>query len=173
MSGGGSSNEATGTTLEQLFAMIVVVVCAMIGGMLVNLLKGMNLGANCCCKKGFKLPALSEKITIPPLVGMIVMGCIARNFFGSKMDHLNDDWSEWVRMVCLSVILLRGGLELDFEGKGLTVVLLTLCPQFVEASAAAVISKIIFGFTWSICVALGFVLAAVSPAVVVPSCMKL
>ena len=89
------------------------------------------------------------------------------------MENLNEDWSEWVRMVCLSVILLRGGLELDFEGKGLTVILLTLCPQLVEASAAAVSTKIIFSFPWTICVEMGFVLAAVSPAVVVPSCMKL
>ncbi len=128
MSGDSTSTEATGSTFDQALAMFVVVFSAAIGGILVHLLKGVNIGENCCCKTGFKIRSVSEKITIPPLVGMIVMGCVARNFFGSFMDHLNGDWSEWVRMVCLSVILLRGGLELDFEGKGLTVVLLTLCP---------------------------------------------
>ena len=43
----------------------------------------------------------------------------------------------------------------------------------IEAFAAAIVSKLIFGFTWAIAISLGFILAAVSPAVVVPSCMKL
>ena len=168
-----TTDDSEGTILEESFAMFCVVFAAAFGGVLVHLLKGCTIKPNGCCKKGLRLPSCSERITIPPLVGMIVMGCLARNFLGSSMDYLSDDWSEWVRMVCLSIILLRGGLELDFEGKGLTVVLLTLCPQMVEAFATASIAKLFYGFTWSVCIALGFVLAAVSPAVVVPSCMKL
>jgi NhaP-type Na+/H+ or K+/H+ antiporter len=76
-------------------------------------------------------------------------------------------------VICLSVILLRGGMELDFKGKGLTVVLLTLCPQVSEAIAVAIASKLIFGMPWALAVANGFTLAAVSPAVVVPGLMIL
>ncbi len=170
---GDTTTEPEGTTKDQFFALMIVVCCAAVGGLLIALLKGFKIGANKCYKEGCRLPSLSDTITIPPLVGMIVCGCLVRNFYGSYMDNLNEDWAEWVRMICLSIILLRGGLELDFEGKGLTVVLLTLCPQLVEASASAIAAKLIFGFTWTICVAMGFVLAAVSPAVVVPSCMKL
>lgn len=113
-------------------------------------------------------------IQIPPLVGMIIFGCLARNFLGpTYMIHYPDITASWVRMVCLSIILLRGGLELDFKGKGLTVVLLTLVPQACEAGAAALAARYIFGLPWPLCFAEGFCLGAVSPAVLVPSLMIL
>ena len=90
-----------------------------------------------------------DKVQVPPLVGMIIFGCIARNFFLEEhgyMTHYPDTKAGHVRVVCLSVILLRGGLELDFKGKGLTVVLLTFIPQLTEATFAAIASKFIFGF---------------------------
>jgi len=60
---------------------------------------------------------------------MIVFGCIARNFFGDFVqDYYPNTWADWARQVCLSIILMRGGLALVFDGIGLTVVLLTLCP---------------------------------------------
>lgn len=85
--------------------------------------------------RGFTIPFTSKKVKalcttvqIPPLVGMIIMGCIARNFLGDYMEYYPNIWASHIRTICLSVILLRGGLELDFAGKGMTVVLLTLCP---------------------------------------------
>jgi len=60
---------------------------------------------------------------------MIIFGCLARNYLcHAYMQHYPEYIATWVRNICLSVILLRGGLELDFKGKGLTVVLLTLIP---------------------------------------------
>lgn len=64
-------------------------------------------------------------------------------------------------------------MELDFEGKGLTVVLLTLIPQNAEAIVAAVASRYIFDMPWMLCFAQGYTLGAVSPAILVPSCMIL
>ena len=114
------------------------------------------------------------KIEIPPLVGMIVFGCIARNLFcTSYMEHYPEYYAGWIRSICLSIILMRGGMELDFKGKGLTVVLLTLCPQNSEAAAAALACRWIFDMPWPLCFAQGFTLGAVSPAVLVPSCMIL
>ncbi len=89
------------------------------------------------------------------------------------MTHYPDQNASYIRLICLSVILLRGGLELDFSGKGLTVVLLTLCPQIFEACAAALASRFIFSMPWPLCFAQGFTLGAVSPAVLVPSLMIL
>lgn len=89
------------------------------------------------------------------------------------MQHYPIGAASTIRLVCLSIILLRGGLELDFEGKGLTMVLLTLLPQMFEAAAGAVATNLILGYPWAICFAHGFTLAAVSPAVVVPSMMVL
>jgi solute carrier family 9B (sodium/hydrogen exchanger), member 1/2 len=105
---------------------------------------------------------------------MIVFGCIARNLFGDfTMDNYPVVWADWIRQICLSIILLRGGMELEFEGKGLTVILLTLCPQVVEASVVAILSRWNFTLPWSLCFANGFCLGAVSPAVLVPSIMIL
>ena len=68
---------------------------------------------------------------------------------------------------------MMGGLELEFKGKGLTVVLLTFCPQICEAFSSALVARAIFGMPWTLCIALGFCLGAVSPAVLVPSVMIL
>jgi len=117
---------------------------------------------------------MSNKITIPDLVGIIIFGCIARNWFpDSLMHHYPNEWAAWIRTICLSIILMRGGLELEFAGKGLIVVLLTLIPQAVEANTVAMVSSFVFGLPLALAYALGFVLAAVSPAVLVPSCMIL
>ena len=51
--------------------------------------------------------------------------------------------------------------------------LLTLVPQIFEATAVALISKLLFGLPWTLCFANGFCLGAVSPAVLVPSLMIL
>ena len=121
-----------------------------------------------------KIKACLTSIQIPPLVGMIMFGCLARNYLcESYMQHYPEVTASWVRIICLSIILMRGGMELDFEGKGLTVVLLTLGPQFSEAVASAVASRFIFDMPWALCFAQGFTLGAVSPAVVVPSLMIL
>ena len=96
-------------------------------------------------------------IKIPPLVGMIIAGCFARNFLcnGSNgyMQHYPESTASVIRVVCLSIILMRGGMELEFAGKGLTVVLLTICPQVSEAIAVAVASRFILGMPWPLCFA--------------------
>ena len=125
---------------------------------------------------GKKTAPLCTKVTIPPLVGMIIFGCIARNFFGVLgTEYYNSYWADWIRQICLSIILMRGGLELEFNGIGLTIFLLTVCPQVVEASVVAVMSRWLFTPTlpWTLCFANGFCLGAVSPAVLVPSIMIL
>ena len=34
------------------------------------------------------------------------------------MDDYNSEWSDWIRLVCLTILLLRAGLQLDFKNKG-------------------------------------------------------
>ena len=68
-------------------------------------------------------------IIIPKLVGMLICGCIVRNFFGDYfMDNYPTKWAEWARKICLCIILLRGGLKLKFQGLGKIVILLTFVP---------------------------------------------
>ena len=49
----------------------------------------------------------------------------------------------------------------------------TFIPCFVEAAAVAILSHLVLGFPWTVGFMLGFVLAAVSPAVIIPSLMNL
>ena len=103
-------------------AFVIILVFGAFGGFLFQLVQGIEL-----C--GYKIDPCCTCITVPPLVGMVVFGCIARNAFGDITEnHYPEIWADWGRQICLSIILMRGGLELDFEGKGLTVVLLTVIP---------------------------------------------
>lgn len=96
-----------------------------------------------------------------------------KRYIGHDLDPLI---SRTLRSICLTVILLMAGLELDpvalWNLSGM-VVRATFIPCFVEAIAVAVLSKLILGFDWSVGFMLGFVLAAVSPAVIIPSLMNL
>ena len=84
--------------------------------------------------------------------------------------------SRALRSICLTVILLMAGLELDpvalMKLSGM-VVRATFIPCAVEAVAVAILSNLILGFPWTVGFMLGFVLAAVSPAVIIPSLMTL
>jgi hypothetical protein len=103
---------------------------------------------------------------------MIIFGMIGRNI-NSYMDNYNDDWGGQIRMVCLVVILTRGGMELSFKGKGFTIIFLTCAPQMAEAWTIAGMSTALFGLPILLAFSLGYVIAAVSPAVLVPSWMYL
>jgi hypothetical protein len=163
----------TGTWGERILALVVVVALASVGGMIIQVaMRGLDLKTG---KIGpIKMKPLLTAIQVPPLVGMIIMGCLARNFLcESYMQHYPEYVATWIRNICLSIILLRGGMELDFKGKGLTVVLLTLVPQNFEALGAALASRWLFEMPWTLCLAQGYTLGAVSPAVLVPSMMIL
>jgi len=81
-----------------------------------------------------------------------------------------------LRSICLTVILLMAGLELDpvaLMKLSAMVVRATFIPCFVEALMVAILSNLILGFPWTVGFMLGFVLAAVSPAVIIPCLMSL
>merc|ERR1711909_63112 len=68
------------------------------------------------------------------------------------------------------------GLELDpvaLMKLSAMVVRATFIPCFVEALMVAILSNLILGFPWTVGFMLGFVLAAVSPAVIIPCLMSL
>lgn len=94
-------------------------------------------------------------------------------YIGQDLDpHI----SRTLRSICLTVILLMAGLELDpvqLKKLSAMVIRATFIPCFVEATAVAVFSHLILGFPWTVGFMLGFVLAAVSPAVIIPCLMSL
>lgn len=103
---------------------------------------------------------------------MIIMGCIARNFFGDVMKPYNNAWAQWVRICCLGILLTRGGMNVSFTGKGILVILMTFIPLMFEATTAALIAMGIFGMPIGIAFSLGFGVSAIAAAIVVPLLMK-
>lgn len=102
------------------------------------------------------------------LLGMLIAGLLVRNGFSLSFDP---EWSANIRHIALAIILLSGGLGLKWEklkAAGLTTLLLAFLPAPVETLSVAIVSHFILGlpFLWSFL--LGFGIAAVSPAVVVP-----
>merc|ERR1712227_1120285 len=99
-------------------------------------------------------------------------GCEER-YFGHDLDPFI---SRTLRSICLTVILLMAGLELDpvklLKLSGV-VVRATFIPCLTEAVAVAVFSKLLLGLPWTVGFMLGFILAAVSPAVIIPALMSL
>ena len=81
-----------------------------------------------------------------------------RNFGGDYLENYNDGWGTYIRMICLSVILLEGGFELEFSAEGALslVILLTLVPFTSEAMVCAGLSKLMMGIPLPIALTLGF-----------------
>lgn len=119
---------------------------------------------------------IAKFFRMPPLLGMLVAGIIVRNAPGEPLAELPDDISVGLRLAALTVILLRAGLGLDLEAlvrlKG-SLVRLAFLPNLSEAATVAGVAVLLLELPPAWGLLLGFVVAAVSPAVVVPSLIEL
>ncbi|CAG9460109.1 unnamed protein product [Pedinophyceae sp. YPF-701] len=115
-------------------------------------------------------------VGLPPLLGMLLAGMVLRNIPGDPVQGLDDDWSTKIREAGLSIILLRSGLELDYRAikkAGWIAARLTAMPGVTEAFVAGGLATVILGVPVLLGFSLGFILAAVSPAVVVGSMFEM
>jgi len=116
-----------------------------------------------------------DKFGLPPLLGMLISGMVLKNWqylpgCSDPVEALPASWSEGIRAAGLSVILMRSGLELDIPAvkkAGMAAVRLTALPGILEAFIVAAGGIIIFDMEFPLALSMGFILAAVSPAVVV------
>ncbi|XP_026877639.2 sodium/hydrogen exchanger 9B2 isoform X2 [Electrophorus electricus] len=142
-----------------LFGVFAVFGCAVAGGKLVGFLH---------------LPRLPP---LPPLLGMLLAGVLLRNIpVVTEAIYIDYRWSASLRNIALSIILARAGLGLDAKAlRKLRAVCVRLAvgPCLIEASTVALVSHFFMGLPWIWGFILGFVLGAVSPAVVVPSMLLL
>jgi len=90
-------------------SLAIVVAVAAGAGIAVGLLFGFTFPP-LCKFKGYRLEPLIKKVQVPSLIVMIILGCIARNLFGSVMDAYPTLWTSYIRSICLSILLIRGGL---------------------------------------------------------------
>ena len=112
---------------------------------------------------------------LPPLAGQLLGGALARNsraFRGAALTHA---YKATIRAAGLGTIMTRSGLELDvgaIRRAGRVAARLTVLPGVSEALAVALFARWVFELPFVLALALGFILAAVSPAVV-PVCVKI
>jgi Kef-type K+ transport system membrane component KefB len=114
--------------------------------------------------------AVAVMCGLPSLIGMLLFGLVLRNVPGGLVSDLPERWSSDIRAAGLSVILMRSGLELDldaFRSIGWMASRLTVMPGLSEAIACGLFSMLIFKMSFPLGMCLGFILGAVSPAVVV------
>ncbi|CAL1543252.1 unnamed protein product [Lymnaea stagnalis] len=120
---------------------------------------------------------LTSYTPLPPLLGMLVVGVILGNVEGINVARqIQSSWSSTARSIALTVILLRAGLGLDpaaLKRLSFVVPRLAFCPSVVEVIVDGVAAHFVLDFPWTWAFMLGFVLAVVSPAVVVPSMLSL
>lgn len=128
------------------------------------LMTGMFLGW--CCKK----------IRLPGLVGMIFTGIL----LGPGMLNLIDDSilgiSSELRRIALIIILTRAGLTLnlaDLKRVGRPAVLMCFVPAGLEMIGMVLLAPRLLGITGVEAAVMGAVVAAVSPAVIVPKMIQL
>ena len=115
--------------------------------------------------------ALISFTGLHPLLGMLLAGVAAENVPVSWLTApLPASWKSKIRQGALAIIFLRSGLELDwavFRRAGPAALRLLLVPGIVEALVSGSVAHAVFGMPWLLAYALGFILKAVGPAIVI------
>lgn len=124
---------------------------------------------------GLGANAIFKKIGLPGLLGMLLLGIIlgpyALNWLDGDLLRISGD----LRKIALIIILLRAGLGISksqLAKVGNTAVKMSSIPGIFEGLTIAAVSMWLFNFTFIEGGILGFTLAAVSPAVIVPLMLK-
>ncbi len=115
---------------------------------------------------------LFTKIKLPGLLGMLLLGILlgpsGLNWLDKNFLMVSGDF----RSIALIIILLRAGIGIkkeDLKNVGGSALKMSIIPSLLEGFAVAFMAMKLFGLTFAEGGMLGFTLAAVSPAVVVPA----
>lgn len=122
------------------------------------------------------LGGLFTRLKIPSLLGMILTGIILGPFVLDLISGEILTISADLRKIALIVILIRAGLSLDIEDLkhvGRPAILLCFIPATLEILIITLLAPLILDITLLEASILGSVVAAVSPAVVVPRMIHL
>lgn len=131
----------------------------MLTGIALILLTGMFLGF------------LARKIKLPALVGMILAGILLGPSVLGILDSSLLEISPVLRKIALVIILTRAGLSLDIKElkkAGRPSLLMCFVPAALEIGGTTLIAPLLFNISHLEAAVIGSILAAVSPAVVVP-----
>lgn len=117
-----------------------------------------------------------EKIKLPKLIWYIILGLL----IGPSLFNIVDDTllsiSSYLRQIALVIILTRSGLSLDIKHLkeiGRPAILLCFLPASFEIVGICIFGPLLLHISYIEALLLGSVIAAVSPAIVVPRMIHL
>lgn len=119
---------------------------------------------------------LFSKVKLPSLLGMILVGIILSPHCLNMIDESILMISGDLRQIALVIILTRAGLSLnisDLKKVGRPAVLMCFLPACVEMVGTILFAPVLLGVSVLEAAIIGSVIAAVSPAVIVPRMIKL
>ena len=125
---------------------------------------------------GIFLGKIATKLKLPALVGMIIAGMILNPYGLNLLDSSILDISADLRQLALVIILIRAGLSLDINDLkkvGRPAILLCFVPALFEIVGIVLIAPKLLGVSTLEAAVMGAVVAAVSPAVIVPRMINL
>ena len=125
---------------------------------------------------GMSMGWLCRKMKLPGLLGMLATGIVLGPYVLDLLDPSILGISADLRKIALIIILTRAGLGLDLSGLkkiGRPAVLMCFVPASFELFGMLLLAPKLMGLSILEAAVMGAVLAAVSPAVVVPRMVKL
>lgn len=125
---------------------------------------------------GMSLGYICQKLKLPSLIGMLLTGIILGPYVLNLLDPNILAISGDLRKIALIIILTRAGLGLDLSALrklGRPAILICFVPATFELLAVLLLAPTLLDLSPLESLILGSVLAAVSPAVVVPRMVKL
>lgn len=122
------------------------------------------------------LKNITTKLHLPPLLGMLLVGMLLGPYALNILDDSLLSISYYLRQLALIIILTRAGLSLNIaqlKQIGKPALLMSFVPALCEISAYTIFATIILSVSITDALLIGSVMAAVSPAVIVPRMIKL
>lgn len=119
---------------------------------------------------------LFKKINMPSLIGYIFIGIILGPYCLNVLDNSLLDTSSTLRNIALVIILTRAGLTLkitDLKKIGISAILMSFVPALMEIMGFVLISRLLLDININEALIIGSIIAAVSPAVIVPRMIDL
>ncbi len=116
------------------------------------------------------------KLRLPSLIGMLLTGIVLGPYVLNLLDATILGISTELRQIALIAILTRAGLNLDIEDLkkvGRPAILMCFVPACFEIVGMLILAPVFLGITLLEAAVLGTVIAAVSPAVIVPRMLRL
>lgn len=138
--------------MNLMFSIGIVLLLGYLGGVVLNFLK------------------------LPKIIGMIFVGVLIGPYCLGLLDESILSLSSDLRKLALVIILTRSGLSLDINAlrkNGRVALLMCFVPATIEIIGCVILAPLLIGVDVLEALLLGCVLAAVSPAIIVPRMIKL